>query len=105
LRAQHNFFKVTIAALVLNAMLVLAVPGARADDDRDKCRRRVEKIEQRLDREIARYGEHSPKVEARRHELREERERCWNTYHAWWNGHDHQWHNDRDWDHDDMDRH
>ena len=88
----------TIAVLLLNALLlVTAVPSARADD-RDKCRRQIEKIEERLNHEVARHGEHSPQAESRRRQLREERERCWNHYHSWWNGSDHQWHTERDWE-------
>jgi hypothetical protein len=103
LNAQRKIWKTTIAALLLNAMLfVMAPPSARADD-RDKCRRRIEKIEERLDREIAHHGEHSPQADARRRELREEREHCWSEYHAWWNGHEHQWHTEHDWDRDDHD--
>jgi hypothetical protein len=105
LSTHRNLWKMTMAALLLNAMLfVVAPPSARADD-RDRCRQRIEKIEQRLDHEIARHGEHSPQADARRHQLREEREHCWNTYHSWWNGHDHQWHNDRDWDNDGPEHH
>jgi hypothetical protein len=97
---QRNFWKATVAALVLNAMLfVVAVPSARADD-RDRCRQRIEKIEHKLDQEVAHHGEHSPQADARRRDLNAERERCYNTYHSWWNGKDQQWHTDRDWDQD-----
>ena len=96
---QRRVSKLSIAALLLNALLFVAVAPSAHAEDRDKCRRRIEKIEVRLDREIAKYGERSPRVESRRRELREERERCWNQYHSWWNGHDRQWHTDRDWDH------
>jgi len=106
LNTQQKLSKTIIAALLLNAMLFfVAVPGARADD-RDQCRRRIEKIEHKLDQEIAHHGEHSPQADSRRRQLNAERERCWGTYHSWWNGHDQQWHTDRDWDHDhDQDRH
>jgi hypothetical protein len=87
--------KLSIAALLLNAMLLVGVVPSAHADERDRCRRRIEKIEARLDHEVARHGEHSPQADARRHELREEREHCWNAYHAYWDGHDHQWHQDR----------
>jgi hypothetical protein len=38
-----------------------------------------------------------------RYALNEEREHCWSAYHGWWNGVEHRWHNDRDWDRDDRD--
>jgi len=37
---------------------------------------------------------------ARRTELKAQRERCYNRVRAWWEGHEHKWHEDRDWDRD-----
>ncbi|HUK24936.1 MAG TPA: hypothetical protein VLV49_10180 [Terriglobales bacterium] len=87
------------AAAVLSTTLFVAVPSAQADPH-DKCRHRIEKAEARLDEAIRHHGERSPQAEARRRDLNAERERCWEKYHGWWDGRDHQWHNDRDWDHD-----
>ena len=99
MNTPRKFWNGTMAVLLLNAMFfITAVPGARAED-RDKCRRQIEKIEERLNHEVARHGERSPQAESCRRQLREERERCWSHYHAWWNGQDHQWHTERDWEH------
>jgi hypothetical protein len=84
----------------LAAMLLLAAPRLSADDHNQRCRRDMEKAEARYDEAVSKHGEHSAQAEERRHQLHEIRERCWNENHEWWNGRDHQWHKDRDWDHD-----
>jgi hypothetical protein len=87
-----------IAALTLGVVLMfVAVPRSHADD-RAKCQERIEQTEARLHQEIREHGEHSPQADNQRRELNEERERCWNEHHGWWNGSEHQWHNERDWD-------
>ena len=96
---SRKICRTTVAALLLNAvLLVMAVPVARADDH-DECRRRIEKIEAKLDHEVARHGEHSRQADARRRDLAAERERCWGRYHGWWDGHSRQWHTEHDWEH------
>ncbi len=100
---------VVVAATVCAFLLFLsAPPRAHGDDDRDKCRHRIEKAEARLANAIQKHGEHSHAADDRRRDLNAERDRCWSQYHAWWNGHDNQWHTERDWDadhHDDHDNH
>ena len=84
----------TITALALGAVLIfVAAPRSRADD-RAKCQERIEQAEARLHQEIREHGENSLQADHRRHELNEERERCWNEYHGWWDGGEHQWHNE-----------
>ena len=83
-----------VAALLMSA----AAPQARADDDHDKCRHRVEKAEHRLDSAIRKYGERSEQAQQRRHDLNEEREHCFSQYHGYWSGQDRRWHDQRDWD-------
>jgi hypothetical protein len=78
------------------AMLVTVPPSY--GDDHAKCQRQIERAESKLDEAIRKHGEHSHQAEQRRRDLNAERERCWNAYHGWWNGHDHQWHTDRDWE-------
>ncbi len=86
------------ATLAMGAMfLVAGVPQLRADDDHRECRQRVEKAESKLERAVSRHGERSSQAEHARHELNEQRERCWNKYHGYW-GHDGRWHEQRDWD-------
>jgi len=92
----------------LGAATLVAVPQARADaDDHGKCQRNIEKAEARLDSAVRKHGERSHEADERRRDLNAERDRCWSRYHGWWDGHDHRWHTDRDWDgdHDRDDRH
>lgn len=91
-----------LAAGALGAALTFAaVPRAHADDDRSKCQHRIEKAESKYYEAAREHGERSSQAEHRLHELNEERERCYQAYHSYWNGRDRQWHNDRDWDRDD----
>jgi hypothetical protein len=104
-RDYAKFGRSIIAALTLGVVLMfVAVPRSHADD-RANCQQRIENTEAKLQQEIREHGEHSPQADNRRRELNNERERCWNEQHGWWNGRDHQWHNERDWDRDyDKDR-
>lgn len=96
--------KSTAAVATMTAVLALgAVPLMHADDDRAKCQHRVEKAEARLDDAIRKHGERSGEAAERRRDLDAERDRCWSQYHGWWDGRTHQWHDQRDWDHDDRD--
>lgn len=80
-------------------LMTASVPMARAEDDHAKCQHRIEKAEHNLDVAVHKHGEHSPAADQRRRELNAERENCFNTYHGYWNGSDHRWHTERDWDH------
>jgi hypothetical protein len=86
-----------VMAMALSMATLLAVSQASADDHA-KCQRQIERAESKLDQAIRKHGEHSRQADQRRRDLNSERERCWNTYHGWWNGRDHQWHTDRDWE-------
>lgn len=95
-----RFGRSAIAAAVLSVLLLFAaVPPSHADD-REVCRQRIEKAEVRLDEAIRKHGENSHQANDRRRDLTAERERCWREQHGWWDAHAHQWHTDRDWDHD-----
>lgn len=83
----------------------VAAPQARADDDRSRCQHAVEKAEGRYDRAVQRNGEHSREAEERRRDLNAERQRCWDQYHQWWNGREHRWETEQNWDHRDHDDH
>jgi hypothetical protein len=99
-RNYAKFTTVALSAALLSAVFFFAAaPQARADD-RDKCRQRIERAEAKLDQAIRHHGERSHQAESRRHELNQERERCWNRYHGWWDGHERRWREDRDWDRD-----
>lgn len=86
------------AALTAAMMCSLATPLAQADD-RSKCQHNIEKAEARLDNAIRRHGARSHEAEDRRRDLNNEREHCWSAHHAWYDAHEHRWHNERDWDH------
>lgn len=94
-----------MAVAVLSAALLfwVATPGVRADDDRAKCQHAVEKAEGRLDKAVGEHGPHSPEADERRRDLVAERQHCWDRYHQWWNGREHRWETEQNWD--DYDRH
>jgi hypothetical protein len=67
--------RMTAVAVLLSGLLLGGVVPVRADR-RGDCVRDIHRAELRLQRAIDRHGEDSPQAEARRHELREVRERC-----------------------------
>ncbi|MEY2412333.1 MAG: hypothetical protein QOD84_939 [Acidobacteriaceae bacterium] len=95
---------VLAAATLSSIMFLVGVPRARAENERReeaiKCHRRIERAEERLDDAVRHHGRNSHQALARRRDLNAQRERCWNEYHGWWNGREHQWHKERDWDRD-----
>jgi len=108
---EHNWLKrawrfgtsaIVSTAVVGATFVLLSAPRAQADE-REKCQHRIEKAEAHFDRAVREHGERSPQARSSRHALNEEREHCWTSYHGWWNGTEHRWHNDRDWDRDDHD--
>lgn len=117
LNIQFNFARfgkrLAMVATLGALCFLAAVPRAHADDrdrdrDRDreraKCQERIEKAEHKLDEAIRKHGEYSHQARDRRRDLSEQREHCWSEFHSYWNGHDHAWHNEHDWDRDDHDR-
>jgi len=65
-------------------LLASAAIPARADRDwSDDCHKRLEAEKARLDRDIARYGEHNPKVDHDRARLEDARHWC-RDHHADW---------------------
>lgn len=90
--------KSAVATVIAGALFFFsAAPLVRADD-RSRCQHAIEKAEGRLDRAVHDRGEHSHEAEERRRQLNEERERCWGRYHQWWNGHEHRWETEHNWD-------
>jgi hypothetical protein len=100
LKAQtlSKFASAALLSTALGAAMFVSAPAVYADDDRGKCHHRVEKAESKLDEAVRKHGERSRQAESRRRALNEERERCWRAYHGWWNGQEHRWHGDHDWD-------
>jgi hypothetical protein len=95
---MHRIGKLTAAAFLAVALsFFVATPTLHADD-RSKCQHAVEKAEARLDDAIRHHGDHSPDADARRRDLNAERQRCWDAYHQWWNGKDHRWETEQNWE-------
>jgi len=95
---NRRFGKTAVAFIMAGALwLFVAAPRAHADD-RSKCQHAIEKAEARLDRAIRDKGDHSRDANDRRRDLNAERERCWNSYHQWWNGRDHRWETEHNWE-------
>lgn len=93
--------KSAVAAVLAAALSwFVAAPLVHADDDRGKCQHAVERAEMRVDKAVRDHGERSPEADARRHELNAERQHCWDKYHQWWNGKEHRWETEQNWDHD-----
>ncbi|HEX8835563.1 MAG TPA: hypothetical protein VF748_01390 [Candidatus Acidoferrum sp.] len=99
--------RAALATVAIVGLMAFAVtPRASAHDDPYyKCQRRIAKADYKLHEVIERHGWYSRQADHQRHELREARERCWNEHHRWWDEDGHRWHNDRDWDDHDHDRH
>jgi len=96
------FGKWGFAALALAGFLAITgVPRAHADDD---CQRRVARADHRLHEAVEHYGYQSREADNARHELREERERCWKANNRWWDEDQRRWHDQQDWDDHDHDR-
>jgi hypothetical protein len=102
-RTRHNphLAQSAIAAALLGSFLVfmgLMSPQLAHADARSRCQHRIEHAQARLDHEVHLHGAHSPQADQAWHNLRAERQSCWNAFHEWWDGHT--WHKDNDWDHD-----
>ena len=96
---NRRWGKQAVALLVsVGLLLFIAAPTILHADDRAKCQHAVEKAEARLDKAIHDHGERSRQAEDRRRELYAERERCWDKYHQWWNGRDHRWESEHNWE-------
>ena len=96
------FGKWALAAVALAGFLAItAVPRAQADDD---CQRRIARADHRLHEAVEHYGYQSAQADDARHELHEERERCWRANNRWWDEDGHRWRTQRDWDDHDHDR-
>jgi hypothetical protein len=93
-----NRFRKAAATVITGALLLFAAAPLVQADNREKCQHAIEKAEARLDRAIHDKGEHSRLADDRRRDLNAERERCWNENHQWWNGRDHRWETEHNWE-------
>ena len=102
-RWKNSFFGTTFlgAAALAAFLLFTSTPLLRADDHH--CQRHVAQPDHKLDQAVARHGWQSRQAERARHDLREARERCWNSNHRWWDEHERRWHTERDWNDNDHD--
>jgi len=83
--------RATLATVALGGLLLFAgAPSAKANDW-EGCDRRVDRAEWKLHEAIEHHGYYSRQADHWRHELREERERCWRERREW------RERNDRDW--------
>ena len=89
-----------VMATAFSLSVSIAAPQARAFDDRADCQHAVEKAEGRLDQAVQRKGPDSREANDRRRDLNAEREKCWGKFHQWWNGKDHRWETEHNWDQD-----
>jgi ribulose kinase len=96
LKSAKRIAASAVMTAALGAAMFVAVPQAYADDH-SKCQHAIEKAEARLDDAVRKHGERSHEAEDRRKDLNAERERCYNEYHGWWDGHEKKWHEDHDW--------
>jgi hypothetical protein len=92
--------RAAVATIVMAALSWFAAAPLAQADDRSKCQHAVEKAEARLDRAIHDNGEHSREAEDRRRDLNAERQHCWDAHHQWWNGKEHRWETEQNWDRD-----
>ena len=96
---NRKFGNAATAAVVSVALLLFVATPLIHADDRSRCQHAIEKAEANLDRAIHNHGERSRQADERRRDLNAERERCWGAYHQWWNGRDHRWETEHNWDH------
>lgn len=69
--------KASLLVALLSAFLLFGgVTPTQARDRDGDCYRRIQRAEEKLEREIHRHGPYSRQAEKRRHELEEARERC-----------------------------
>jgi hypothetical protein len=98
LSRKTRFAKTAVAAVIAGGLLFfVSAPPAHAGE-RENCQHAIEKAEVRLDKAIHDKGEHSRDADDRRRELNTEREHCWSANHQWWNGKDHRWETEHNWD-------
>src|SRR5215469_17103708 len=98
--AERSAFTLAVVTFLL---MFVGLPRLRADDERTKCQRRIEKAEARYEDAVRDHGWQSHEAEERREALHRERERCYERFHQWWDGREQRWHDDKDWDRDDRD--
>jgi hypothetical protein len=99
---KNTFAKTFLAGAALSGFMLFTTPSVRADEH--ECQEHISKADRKLHEAIEKHGYRSRQAEHERRELREARERCWNTNHRWWDEDERRWRSDRDWRDDDHER-
>jgi hypothetical protein len=95
---NRKFGNTAVATVIAGGLFLFAAAPLVHAGNRERCQHAIEKAEMRLDKAIHDRGEHSRAAEDRRRELFAERERCWKENHQWWNGRDHRWETEHNWE-------
>jgi hypothetical protein len=74
-----------------------SLPLAHADSE-EQCQHRIEQANHKLHDAIDHHGPTSHEADKARHDLQNEREKCWREHHKWWDADEHRWHDQQDWD-------
>jgi len=81
-RGERKFLgRTLLLSGALLALLAFAGAPQASAESYEACQRRVAKAEYRLHEAVEHHGWDSRQADHARHELREERERCWNEWH------------------------
>ncbi len=80
------------AVLLLVSAGAIAADAAR--DDVATCRYRYERVQEKVDRVIAKYGADSGHAMKAKEKLAEVHEWCWRRYHGWWDESGKTWRSD-----------
>jgi len=99
---KNSFAKTLLAGAALSGFMLFTAPNARADEH--ECQERIAKHDHKLHEAIERHGYRSRQAQHERAELREARQRCWTTYHRWWDEDERRWRSERDWRDEDHER-
>ncbi len=84
--------RMALATAALSGFLLFAGASNAEAHDWEKCQRRVNKAEWKLEEAIERHGYYSRQAFERREKVREERERC---FREGWKDHRRDWDRDR----------
>ena len=88
-----TLIKAATVSVLAGGFLLLGGAATVRADDYDSCRRNVDKWEDKLERDVHRFGYDSRQANHDRHELGEARESCERRF-------GNNWHRNYDYDHD-----
>lgn len=87
-----------LATLMAGALFLFVAAPSGFADARANCQHAIERAEAKLDKAIRDRGDRSREADARRRDLNAQREKCWNENHQWWNGREHRWEAEHNWE-------